>query len=137
MGSIPTSPTIRNPHFCGVFLWFCAGIEPGSPLFLFSHPSYILWLYYTTDGVALSLISAALRAQECRVEIHGLTIGSRADFRLPVEAIVAHIIQIAAIPSEAASAEEGEGSYQSISFCPVCLKKSFVFENGLLPKNPE
>ena len=37
--------------------------------FLFSHPSYILWLYYTTDGETVALIVVGLRVQARRVEV--------------------------------------------------------------------
>ena len=80
------------------------------PFFLFSHPSCILWLYYTTDGEAVALIVGALRAQARRVEVQEPSVGTRVDLRLPVVAAATPIVQITARPTEVASAEEGEGS---------------------------
>ena len=77
--------------------------------FLFSHPSYILWLYYTTDGVTVAFIVGVLRAQDRRVEAQVPSVGSRVELRLPVVAVATPTVQTTAIPNIIPSAEEGEG----------------------------
>ena len=44
------------------------GSYPGTDAFYFSHPSYILWLYYTTDGESEALMVGVLMVQVRRVE---------------------------------------------------------------------
>ena len=78
------------------------------PFFLFSHPSYILWLYYTTDGASVTLIVEGLRDQVCRSEFQVTSVGIRVDLRLPVVAVATPIAQTTAIVVVAASEEEGE-----------------------------
>ena len=82
-------------HFCNLSLSFF-------------HPSYILWFYYTTDGEAVAPIGGVLRAQVRRAEVQVLSVGIRADLRLPVVAVATTIVESTATPIEVASAEEGE-----------------------------
>ena len=78
------------------------------------HPSYILWFYYTTDGITstLSRIKMVPQAFLC-FKIYAIknqepSVGIRIDLRLPVAAVATSMAEITAIISEVASAEEGE-----------------------------
>ena len=75
---------------------------------------FILYLWggkdtdYTTEGVAVALIVAVLRAQVRRVEVQVVTVGRTADSRLPVAAAATSVAQITITIVVVASAEEGE-----------------------------
>ena len=79
-------------------------------VYLFFHPSYILWFYYTTDGHTVALIAGVRRVQERRVEVQEPSVGNRAELRLPMSAMTIIAIKITIIPRESPSAEEGENN---------------------------
>ena len=101
-----------------------------SALLYFFHPSYILWFYYTTDGIAVALTVGVLRVQGRRVEGQVPSEGIRVDLRLPVAAVTTPTVKSATIPAEASSAEEGEGEARHSKGIPREWIKGIIAQAG-------
>ena len=66
---------------------------------------------YTTEGVAVTLIECALRAQARRAEAQVPTVCSIVDLSLPVVAFATSVVEITIVVIVVPSAEEGERTF--------------------------